>query len=188
MLRPCPCFQHQGSCLLAPPTLLWLEQLCSRNRSCTHPCVTATPVQRPCVDQLVSHARRSRNYTTEMGRGVSPSSVIGAGNCVFFNTRLWMTGCHSLLTHTLPGYKQPISCENTCTGRAYMLRLNSCWCGRANSWGQRERIPRLWPLGAGLSRQINVIKSVTFFPASSLCYNRWLMCVSPHNVSGLVVI
>lgn len=44
--------------------------------------------------------------------------------CVF-NTRIWMTECHSPLTHS-PRYKKPISCENTCTGRAYMLRLNSC--------------------------------------------------------------
>lgn len=33
--------------------------------------------------------------------------------------------CHSLLTRS-PCYKKPISCENTCTGRAYMLWLNSC--------------------------------------------------------------
>lgn len=39
--------------------------------------------------------------------------------CVF-NTRIRMTGCHSLLTRS-PCYKEPISCENTCTGRAYML-------------------------------------------------------------------
>lgn len=39
--------------------------------------------------------------------------------CVF-NTRIRMTGCHSLLTRS-PCYKEPISFENTCTGRAYML-------------------------------------------------------------------
>lgn len=44
--------------------------------------------------------------------------------CVF-NTRIWMTECHSVLTHS-PCYKKPISCENTCTGRAYMPWLNSC--------------------------------------------------------------
>lgn len=44
--------------------------------------------------------------------------------CVF-NTRIRMTECHCLLPHS-PCYKKPISCENTCTGRAYMLRLNSC--------------------------------------------------------------
>lgn len=36
-----------------------------------------------------------------------------------------MTECHSPLTHS-PCYKKPMSCENTCTGGAYMLRLNSC--------------------------------------------------------------
>lgn len=48
-----------------------------------------------------------------------------SGQLCVLNTRIWMTGCHSLLTHSAC-YKKPISCENTCTGRAYMLRLNSC--------------------------------------------------------------
>lgn len=123
MLQPCPCFQHQGSCLLPPPPRHCYDWSNCAHRSCTHPCVTATPAQRPCVDQLVSHARRSRNYTTEMGRGVPPSSVIGAGNCVCFLTRAYewqgVTLSWHTHTHTLPGYKRPISCENTCNrGRA----------------------------------------------------------------------
>lgn len=44
--------------------------------------------------------------------------------CVF-NTRIWMTECHSPLTHS-PCYKKPMGCENTCTGGAYMVWLNSC--------------------------------------------------------------
>ena len=96
--------------------------------SCTDPCVTATPVQWPGVDWVISHVNCVQ-ITPERwgGRGGARRSVIWAGNCVFL-TLIWMT--HKvLLSLTLsPCYKKSVRCENIHAHRHAHKRGATC-CG-----------------------------------------------------------
>lgn len=76
------------------------------------------------------------------------------------NTHIQMTECQSLLTHS-PCYKKPLSCENTCTARAYMLWLNSCCVEEQTADVSGSRILGIshWVFA---SHKINVTKPLMF--------------------------
>ncbi len=116
--------------------------------SCTDPCVTATPVQWPCVDWVISHVSCVQITPARWGRGEATCNL-SRQLCVccfflFFLTHMYgwcacaqtstlslyiyLSICLSLSLSLFLRYKKSVCCENT---RAHTLFAK----GRATCWG-----------------------------------------------------
>lgn len=114
--------------------------------SCTDPCVTATPVQWPCVDWVISHVNCVQITPERWGRGrwgcgdrLSEQAIVCFWHIYGWHTKYY-SSWHSLpVTRSLLAVKTHTHAQE----RSHMLWLNNSWYveKRWNSWGQREMLP-----------------------------------------------